>query len=234
MAVVRGKRTCACMAEWFYVMEKEAKRQGIVKNTVDIYQLIGNASASAGYHRSGACGDFKQASEKFVKLCRNMGAAAWKRDRSDGMILHTHLALKGCPHLTSGAKAQVGELERGGDGLVGSRRDKGPRSGVKWPLRSWKEGVAWAKAQGKPSTPSTPKPIDKMDPDNYRLGAKGAHVRWLDERLNVHGIKITPTDTFTTADKAAVEKFQRAQGWTGAAADGLPGPETLKRLAANP
>lgn len=163
MAYIRGKRTCSCMAEWFPFLEAEAKRQGIIKQTVDIYQLIGNASASAGYHRSGAAADFKQASEKFIKLCRNMGAAAWRRDGRDGMIVHTHLALKGCPHLTAGARAQVGELERGGDGLVGSRSDRGPRSGIQWPLRTYKEGIAWARAQGNDETPED----DMPTPDEF-------------------------------------------------------------------
>jgi hypothetical protein len=149
MATIRGKRTCSCMAEWFPVLEAEARRRGLIKQTVDIYQLIGNAKASAGYHRSGACADFKQASAEFVKLCRNMGAAAWKRDRSDGMVLHTHLALKGCPHLTAGAKAQIGALERGGTGLASGGRDRGPRTGVQWPLRTYKQGIAWAKSHGK-------------------------------------------------------------------------------------
>lgn len=234
MAYIRGKRTCACMAAWFPVMEKEAIRQGIVKRSVDIYQLIGNASASAGYHRSGAAADFKQASAAFVKLCRNMGAAAWRRDGSDGMIVHTHLALKGCPHLTAGARAQVGELERGGDGLVGSRRDRGPRTGVKFPLRTWQEGIDWAKAQGKPAP--APKPIDRMDPANYGPGKNGPHITWLGQRLVAHGFDdaydIGPGPSWGPADKANVASFQKAHGL--ARTDGLPDKTTLELLAAEP
>lgn len=77
--------------------------------------------------------------------------------------------------------------------------------------------------------------IDKMDPANYYVGAKGEHVHWLGTRLVAHGTKdYTPTITFTKADVKAIAAFQRKQGWTGADADGLPGKETLKRLAAPP
>lgn len=36
---------------------------------------------------------------------------------------------------------------------------------------------------------------------------------------------------FGPATKAATTKFQRSQGWSGAAADGIPGPETCRLLA---
>jgi hypothetical protein len=40
----------------------------------------------------------------------------------------------------------------------------------------------------------------------------------------------TPVDDFTPATQAAVKKFQLAQGWTGAQADGIPGPMTVAHL----
>ncbi|MBC9717065.1 peptidoglycan-binding protein [Streptomyces sp. TRM66268-LWL] len=39
-----------------------------------------------------------------------------------------------------------------------------------------------------------------------------------------------PGPRWGTADRRAVEAFQRAQGWRGGAADGVPGPETWRRL----
>ena len=78
----------------------------------------------------------------------------------------------------------------------------------------------------------------RMDPSNYYLGAHGPWVTWLGERLVAHGFgkhySVGPGPTFGQADKANVRDFQRAQGWTGADADGLPGHETLRRLAAAP
>ncbi|WP_199553184.1 peptidoglycan-binding protein [Streptomyces sp. N35] len=41
-----------------------------------------------------------------------------------------------------------------------------------------------------------------------------------------------PGPRWGEADRRAVEAFQRAQGWRGGAADGLPGPETWRRLFA--
>ncbi|MFE3284842.1 peptidoglycan-binding protein [Streptomyces sp. NPDC059233] len=41
-----------------------------------------------------------------------------------------------------------------------------------------------------------------------------------------------PGPRWSEADRRAVEAFQRAQGWRGAAADGYPGPETWRRLFA--
>lgn len=83
-----------------------------------------------------------------------------------------------------------------------------------------------------------PGPIDKMDPANYGPGHVGPHVTWLGERLVAHGFgrhyKTGPGPVWGDADKANVRDFQLAQGWTGGDADGLPGRETLKRLAADP
>lgn len=78
---------------------------------------------------------------------------------------------------------------------------------------------------------------DKMNPAAYFIGAHGPHVTWLGERLVAHGFggfyKSGPGPTFTDTDRACVRAFQKAQGWTGRDADGFPGHETLKRLAAD-
>jgi murein L,D-transpeptidase YcbB/YkuD len=39
-----------------------------------------------------------------------------------------------------------------------------------------------------------------------------------------------PTDTYGSQTQAACQRFQKAQGWTGSDADGIAGPETVKRL----
>lgn len=175
----RGRTTCSCMAEWLPEYEKALIRADIIKRSVDIYQLIGNAAASAGYHKSGATADLKQSSTTALRIARNMGAAGFGRTKADGMTPHQHLVLKGCPHLTAGAKAQVPELERGGDGLVGSRKDRGPRTGIKWPLRTWKEGIAWAKGNTEPEKPPVITPeslvyIVTADPFLWGLAKPGS------------------------------------------------------------
>lgn len=81
----------------------------------------------------------------------------------------------------------------------------------------------------------------RWNPANYYIGAHGPWVRWLGRRLVAHGFTkhgdkngYQPGPTFTRYDRENVRDFQRAQGWTGSDADGFPGPETLKRLAAKP
>jgi murein L,D-transpeptidase YcbB/YkuD len=39
-----------------------------------------------------------------------------------------------------------------------------------------------------------------------------------------------PIDDYTADVVNDVRAFQRAQGWTGAGADGIAGPQTIKRL----
>ncbi|MGW2497284.1 peptidoglycan-binding protein [Streptomyces pseudogriseolus] len=74
--------------------------------------------------------------------------------------------------------------------------------------------------------------------DAFQIGTSHPAVTKLGERLTAHGYgrfyKVGPGPTFTTVDRDAVEAFQEAQGWTGADADGYPGPETWRRLMAAP
>lgn len=39
-----------------------------------------------------------------------------------------------------------------------------------------------------------------------------------------------PSDDYGSSTKAACARFQRSQGWSGSGADGIAGPETIKRL----
>lgn len=76
----------------------------------------------------------------------------------------------------------------------------------------------------------------------WKLGAVGADVTRLGERIVVHSralglpapYRTGPGPTVTPTDVAALARIQKAWGWTGKNADGLPGPETFKRLAASP
>ncbi len=81
-------------------------------------------------------------------------------------------------------------------------------------------------------------PVDRMDPAAFFMGATGAHVTWLGQRLVAHGFgkhySTGPGPIFGAADRANVMDFQKAQGWSGKDADGFPGTETLRLLAAAP
>ncbi|MEU5715656.1 peptidoglycan-binding protein [Streptomyces sp. NPDC020403] len=70
----------------------------------------------------------------------------------------------------------------------------------------------------------------------FRPGQSNSHVRRLGARLVKKGYgrhyTTGPGPRWTEADRRNVEAFQRAQGWSGRAADGYPGPETWRRLFA--
>ena len=144
MTTFRGRPACDCLVRWLPVYERELLDRGLLKVELDIYQLIGAATASAGTHRGGGAFDDAQFSREQVRVARQMGAAKWHRKRPTFSTEHGHGVFKGCPHADPSAKAQVAELEAGGDGLVGSASDAGPRD-VQIPLRTWEEGIAWAR-----------------------------------------------------------------------------------------
>ena len=87
----------------------------------------------------------------------------------------------------------------------------------------------------KPSSPAKPSPVYAPFPgaSYFRIGRTGKLVTELGKalvRAGYKGYKVGPGPVFTAADKKAVQWFQRKQGWSGADADGVPGPETWKRL----
>lgn len=145
-------KVCSCLKSWLPAYQNEMLRVGEIKRGLDVFQTIGGAPDSAGYHLHGGNVDIAQKSTRALRIARNMGGAALPRDSRDGMDPHCHIALKGCTHMRSGPRFQVGDLEAGMNGLSGKRyrkADRGPRDGIKWPLRTYTEGIKWAKAQAK-------------------------------------------------------------------------------------
>ncbi|MFJ9697231.1 peptidoglycan-binding protein [Kitasatospora sp. NPDC101183] len=65
-------------------------------------------------------------------------------------------------------------------------------------------------------------------------GQNNDHVRQLGERLVAKGYggaySVGPGPQWSESDRRNVQAFQQAQGWTGAEADGYPGPDTWRRL----
>lgn len=112
----------------------------------------------------------------------------------------------------------------------------------------WADVERRAKALVGGNTPAKPRPdatadkrarrrAKRMDPANYRMGVRAPYVKWLKHRLEVHGFgdrMDTATGYYGPGVRGAVQRFQRAQGWKGPDANGLPGRETLKRLNAKP
>lgn len=154
----RNWPVCSCLKAWLTAYQNELLRVGEIRSGLDVYQTIGGAPKSAGYHLYGGNVDTGQTSTRAIKTARNMGGAAFGRDHRDGMTPHCHIALKTCPHMGSGPRWQVTELQGGRNGLVNRARDRGPRDGIKWPLRTWKAGIVWAK---KLQVPEIEKTVDK-------------------------------------------------------------------------
>ncbi|MFB8351695.1 peptidoglycan-binding protein [Streptomyces niveus] len=69
---------------------------------------------------------------------------------------------------------------------------------------------------------------------SFGPGAENAHVTRLGEMLVARGggrfYDVGPGPRWGEADRRATKAFQRAQGWRGAEADGLPGPDTWRYL----
>lgn len=140
--------SCACGKEWLKYYNLMAIKRGIVKSKIDVMQggyRNGATAASAGTHNGGGAFDFAQYSDEAIKLAREMGSASWHRYTWQGFSPHHHAILIGCPH-HPGADYQVEAYKDGYDGLGNGwkRKDDGARVS---PIRTWSQGVAWAKQQ---------------------------------------------------------------------------------------
>lgn len=147
----RGFRACPCLARWLPWYERELLRRGVIKKNIDIFQLIGDAPASAGTHSRGGAFDIAQTSDEAILVARQMGAdATWHRSKAQGFTEHAHGVLRGCPH-NGPVVYQIHAVDDGYNGLgKGGRdgKDDGPR-----PLsgRTWKQGIRWSKKQTPPT-----------------------------------------------------------------------------------
>ncbi|MEU3789091.1 peptidoglycan-binding protein [Streptomyces fructofermentans] len=85
-----------------------------------------------------------------------------------------------------------------------------------------------------PGAPGTPTSVRHPGAAAFGPGADNAHVTRLGRMLVARGAgayyTTGPGPRWTEADRRATRAFQRAQGWTGADADGLPGPFTWSYL----
>ncbi len=143
MTTVHGKPACSCLAAWIPVFED------LIGEELHWFQLVGDAPASEGFHKGGGSGDTRLLTDRELRIARNMGAAAFNRNWPGNK--HAHLRLNGCPH-NSVAQPQVDDLNEGRDGTGplwdnAGAPDNGPRDGVKFPLRTWREGIKWAEAR---------------------------------------------------------------------------------------
>lgn len=144
----RGRPACLCLAEWLPYYERELKARGVIRESVDVFQLIGNAPASAGVHSQGGAYDVAQVQDEAIWVARQMGAAAWARMWTNN--IHQHGVLRACPH-NGPARYQILALDAGYDGTGSGGRgasDDGPRDGIDF-TRTWREGITWHHEQAR-------------------------------------------------------------------------------------
>ncbi|MEU2248756.1 peptidoglycan-binding protein [Streptomyces sp. NPDC019224] len=106
------------------------------------------------------------------------------------------------------------------------------------PLAYWTNSGSYVAYRYKGLTPgkSTGEAATTPFPGAAKFGprANNAHVTRLGTMLAARGGKrfyrIGPGPVWTDADRRATQAFQRAQGWKGAEADGIPGPDTWELL----
>jgi hypothetical protein len=131
----------------------------------------------------------------------------------------------------------------------GTRRKIDPRGpigkadGPMWDMDTFRKDVA-ARLNTKTEAPAKPVPAKKPAAGAeapaypgrgyFKAGAKNSHVTLLGRQLIQKGYgrfyKVGPGPQWTATDRAAVRAFQVRQGWSGADADGYPGPQTWARL----
>ncbi|MEU9707986.1 peptidoglycan-binding protein [Streptomyces sp. NPDC047967] len=91
-----------------------------------------------------------------------------------------------------------------------------------------KATLAKPKPKPKPKAPAFP------GRGYFRPGARNQYVTQLGAQLVKRGYgrfySVGAGPTWTGSDRAAVQAFQKAQGWVGSDADGYPGPVTWGRL----
>jgi peptidoglycan hydrolase-like protein with peptidoglycan-binding domain len=124
---------------------------------------------------------------------------------------------------TFGGWASVGGLAT----VIVQYTDRQSFNGQAVDFNAFKGTVAQLAALVSGGTPPPHKPEDSV----LSLGASGADVTYLQQRLNVWGAKLTVDGAFGAATDAAVRAFQSAHGLT---VDGVVGPATWAALDKSP
>lgn len=148
MLMYAGKPACPCQVRWLTTFSKLLAILDMPP--LVIAQLIGNAPASKGRHLGGGNIDWWSVSVDLARLARQYGGLAMIRDGSRDSFddnQHTHVYLVGCPHMSVGAKSDMAEVLRGGDGLIGDVPDDPRLADAYVPGRTWERGVVLMEAR---------------------------------------------------------------------------------------
>jgi hypothetical protein len=147
----RGRRTCICVVRIVPLVEAEMKKRGLIRNSVDFFQMgynTGGVTASAGTHDRGGAIDVAQYTDAHLVVWRMFGVRMMHRTPAERFSHHGHGWPGGCPHMSSGLRYQESEWRAKRNGLVNRKAVTGPG----WTTITWQEAVK--KYGGKPVTPA--------------------------------------------------------------------------------
>lgn len=194
----------------------------------------GGVKASAGTHDGGGALDvwgrtFDDAHE-VVREMRKVGFAAWLRTPSEGPWgYHIHAIAIGDKEMSSGAREQVTQYRHHENGLANHGPDDGPR--VRH--RVFTQDIT-RKHIGSAKRPAA---VDLSNMEHEfshpRAAYKKAHpgVRHIQHGLNKElGLELLVDGIAGPRTRAAYKKWQQHLGYTGKAADGVPGRGSLSTL----
>ncbi|MFD9906085.1 peptidoglycan-binding protein [Streptomyces sp. NPDC059063] len=171
------------------------------------------ARGGARYYRSGPGPRWTEADRSATRAFQR--AQGWTGADADGLPGPTTWS-----YLVRGAGRDIPAGGGGTAGAGGANGTSGASGGSGGP------GVPGV--HGVPRVPAFP------GKGYFRPGQRNRYVELLGRQLVRKGFgasyAVGPGPRWGEADRRAVEAFQRAQGWRGGAADGVPGPETWRRL----
>ncbi len=243
----RGGWTCSCVTTSLPLVEAELKRKGLIKNSVDIYQLgyRNDVGASAGTHAAGGNTDVAQFSDAQIQVWRECGWTIQHRTKAMGFSMdHGHGWPWGCTHLSPAGRDQAAQWQKRQNGLV----SHGPISG-KWPVPNWKNAAddliaaqkkrdAAAAAAKELELPTTAEVVKALTTDKNFLAAVAEQVlnedavpnEWADKDADptVKGSVPNPTISLKTSqrrnDKLALATAAKIDALTAAVAAAFPKP----------
>lgn len=131
-----------------------------------------------------------------------------------------------------------------GDGVYFKKRERRSSYTYGYGYPKYTEGIKSAdpKYAAEAPKPTQPKPVKPLAPkfpgvSHFKLNQRDPMVTVLDKALIKAGLakfsagsKYTAGPLFSEWTLKNVKAFQKAQGWTGEDANGIPGPETWKRI----
>ena len=182
----RGGWTCECVALSLPRIERAMIQRGIIKHSIDIWQLgyRTDVRASAGTHAGGCMVDVGQYSDAALRVWREYGWTMQHRTRAQGFSMdHGHGGPYGCWHGSDYADYQQREYEAGRNGLI----SRGPVTGPTVPLIRWDTALKerWDEVATVTEIKDAVRAVvreevnrDAVKPPAYALAADPANKAW--------------------------------------------------------